>query len=95
MKCPIRWPRDIAFRFRLATDNTSAGVLWLLLVESGLQPQIQAEIKQESAPQRIGLLSALWRARCLVPGFDGAFLSHDSKDALWEKFYSRCRSEPR
>src|SRR5271168_1882162 len=23
---------------------------------------------------------------CLVPGFDGAFLSHDSKDALWDKF---------
>lgn len=27
-------------------------------------------------------------ARCLVPGFDGAFLSHDSKDALWDKFYT-------
>ncbi|MFK4719346.1 hypothetical protein ABIE89_000446 [Bradyrhizobium niftali] len=26
--------------------------------------------------------------RCLVPGFDGAFLSHDSKDALWDKFYT-------
>ena len=25
---------------------------------------------------------------CLVPGFDGAFLSHDSKDALWDKFYT-------
>jgi len=29
-----------------------------------------------------------FRARCLVPGFDGAFLSHDSKDALWDKFYT-------
>ena len=26
--------------------------------------------------------------RCLVPHFDGAFLSHDSKDALWDKFYT-------
>jgi hypothetical protein len=25
--------------------------------------------------------------RCLVPSFDGAFLSSDSKDALWAKFY--------
>jgi hypothetical protein len=24
-------------------------------------------------------------SRCLVPGFDGAFLSHDSKDALWDR----------
>lgn len=28
------------------------------------------------------------RSRCLVPSFDGAFLSHDSKDALWVKFYT-------
>src|SRR5215467_11701913 len=27
-------------------------------------------------------------ARCLVPSFDGAFLSHDSKDALWDRFYT-------
>ena len=27
-------------------------------------------------------------ARCLVPSFDGAFLSSDSKDALWAKFYT-------
>jgi hypothetical protein len=26
--------------------------------------------------------------RCLIPSFDGAFLSHDSKDALWDKFYT-------
>src|ERR1700722_8102960 len=26
--------------------------------------------------------------RCLVPSFDGAFLSRDSKDALWAKFYT-------
>jgi hypothetical protein len=25
---------------------------------------------------------------CLIPGFDGAFLSQDSKDALWHKFYT-------
>ncbi len=25
---------------------------------------------------------------CLVPRFDLAFLSHDSKDALWDKFYT-------
>jgi hypothetical protein len=24
---------------------------------------------------------------CFVPDFDGAFLSSDSKDALWDKFY--------
>ena len=28
------------------------------------------------------------KARCLIPGFDGAFLSHESKDALWDKFYT-------
>lgn len=27
-------------------------------------------------------------SRCFVPSFDGAFLSHDSKDALWVKFYT-------
>src|SRR6516165_11716013 len=26
--------------------------------------------------------------RCLVPSFDGASLSHDSKEALWDKFYT-------
>src|SRR6516162_9013910 len=25
---------------------------------------------------------------CLVPSFDGASLSHDSKEALWDKFYT-------
>jgi hypothetical protein len=25
---------------------------------------------------------------CLVPSFDGALLSHDSRDALWDKFYT-------
>jgi len=25
---------------------------------------------------------------CLVPSFDGAFLSSDSKDALWDRFYT-------
>src|SRR5579863_2304588 len=27
-------------------------------------------------------------ARCFVPDFDGAFLSRDSKDALWDRFYT-------
>ena len=27
-------------------------------------------------------------ARCFVPDFDGAFLSSDSKDALWDRFYT-------
>src|SRR6516164_10786699 len=27
-------------------------------------------------------------ARCLVLDFDGASLSHDSKEALWDKFYT-------
>jgi CspA family cold shock protein len=26
--------------------------------------------------------------RCLVPDFDGASSSHDSKEALWDKFYT-------
>jgi hypothetical protein len=26
--------------------------------------------------------------RCFVPDFDGAFLSNDSKDALWDRFYT-------
>jgi transposase len=28
------------------------------------------------------------RSRCLVPSFDGVFLSSDSKDALWDRFYT-------
>jgi hypothetical protein len=28
----------------------------------------------------------------LIPGFDGAFLSHESKDALWDKFYTSARA---
>ena len=27
------------------------------------------------------------QTRCLIPGFDGAFLSSDSKDALWARFF--------
>jgi hypothetical protein len=27
-------------------------------------------------------------SRCLVPAFDGAFLSRDWKEALWGKFYT-------
>jgi 3-oxoacyl-[acyl-carrier protein] reductase len=27
-------------------------------------------------------------ARCFIPDFDGAFLSSDSKDALWDKFFT-------
>ena len=27
------------------------------------------------------------KARCLVPGFDGASLSNDWKDALWARFF--------
>ena len=27
------------------------------------------------------------RARCFVPALDGAFLSSDSKDALWDRFF--------
>jgi hypothetical protein len=27
-------------------------------------------------------------ASCFVPAFDGAFLSSDSKDALWDRFYT-------
>src|SRR4051812_42682928 len=26
--------------------------------------------------------------RCLVPHFDGAFLLHESKDALWARFFT-------
>src|SRR3954451_11097240 len=30
-----------------------------------------------------------WRnLRCLVPHFDGAFLWHESKDALWARFFT-------
>ncbi len=28
-----------------------------------------------------------WR-RCLIPGFDGPFLSSESKDALWARFFT-------
>jgi hypothetical protein len=28
------------------------------------------------------------KPRCFVPDFDGAFLSSDSKDALWDRFYT-------
>jgi hypothetical protein len=33
-------------------------------------------------------VGVLGRTRCLVPSFNGAFLSHDSRDALWDKFYT-------
>jgi hypothetical protein len=32
--------------------------------------------------------SSLIELRCLIPDFDGAFLSHESKDALWDRFYT-------
>src|SRR5271156_5831651 len=39
--------------------------------------------------QGIGsLVSACRLTRCLVPDFDGAFLSHDLKEAPWDKFYT-------
>ena len=38
------------------------------------------------------MASYYWSAfpdlRCLVPDFDGASSSHDSKEALWDKFYT-------
>lgn len=37
---------------------------------------------------RILVLVDLGRSRCLVPSSDGAFLSPDWKDALWDKFYT-------
>ena len=35
------------------------------------------------------------RLRCLVPGFDGASLSSDSKDALWDKFFMGAPQQQR
>src|SRR5262249_21150095 len=32
---------------------------------------------------------------CLVPDFDGASSSHDSKEALWDKFYTAAPLRPR
>ena len=49
------------------------------------------------------LTSSSWRLRaekppwrppsCFVPDFDGAFLSSDSKDALWDRFYTERRND--
>src|SRR5271155_4217222 len=33
-------------------------------------------------------LTAQRALRCFVPDFDGAFLSSDSRDALWDRFYT-------
>jgi hypothetical protein len=32
---------------------------------------------------------------CLVPGFDGAFLSAEWKEALWDKFFMAARRRQR
>ncbi len=55
----------------------------------GLEPAPSACI---SSGRRCALAQQTRRAptgaRCLVPSFDGAFFSRDSKDALWDKFYT-------
>jgi hypothetical protein len=33
--------------------------------------------------------------RCLIPGFDGAPLSPDSKDALWDRFFTAAPQRQR
>jgi hypothetical protein len=42
-----------------------------------------------NASRRLGIPppKSLNGAKCFVPDFDGAFLSSDSKDALWDRFY--------
>jgi len=40
--------------------------------------------EQKIIRAKVGLLEL---ARCFVPGFDGACLSSDSKDALWARFF--------
>jgi hypothetical protein len=34
------------------------------------------------------LIPLLPKPRCLVPAFDGAFLSREWKEALWARFYT-------
>ncbi|HET6379344.1 MAG TPA: hypothetical protein VFG05_13700 [Methylocella sp.] len=38
-----------------------------------------------------GIVEAAIELSCLIPGFDGAFLSREWKDALWDKF---CTAAP-
>ncbi|HLO77413.1 MAG TPA: hypothetical protein VK196_13235 [Magnetospirillum sp.] len=39
-------------------------------------------------PQHLGVAATLGLAACLVPAFDGAFLSTEWKEALWARFYT-------
>ena len=50
----------------------------------------EARLRSEGVPfiRHLPRMETRDEVRCLVPAFDGAFLSHDSKDALWDKFYT-------
>jgi transposase len=45
----------------------------------------QSDLRKTRSDPRIFCLSQC--TRCFVPDFDGAFLSSDSKDALWDRFF--------
>ena len=62
----------IVRRYEAATGNHA------VLVETGEALDLLAA-RRSSEPAR---------STCFVPGFAGASLSNDSKDALWDKFFT-------
>ncbi|WP_247459052.1 recombinase family protein, partial [Bradyrhizobium sp. 153] len=61
---------------------------WRVRMQSPADPGRSANLPTHSrCPYRCSRWRGIPnRTRCLVPAFDGASLSHDSKEALWDKF---------
>src|ERR1700691_4723782 len=82
-------------------ETTASGDLFR--ARSDHQPQARTGTARR--PDRLGLYRqrdgpALQRqgparARCLIPGFDGALFSREWKDALWDRFFTAAPQRQR
>ena len=82
---------------RRSAEGTASGAARPLVLQSAFREMAMAmDFGFLFDPARqllsIGFLISEFDPRCLVPAFDGASLSSDSKDALWARF---CTGAPR
>jgi DNA invertase Pin-like site-specific DNA recombinase len=83
--------------------STAAGKCFLDMLgvfaefETNLRRERQLEgiAKAKAAGVYKGRAASIDEARCLIPGFDGAPLSPDSKDALWDRFFTAAPQRQR
>ena len=62
------------------------------VISPRIKAALPAALNQFTFPASTDLST---RPRCLIPGFDGAPLSPDSKDALWDRFFTAAPQRQR